>query len=222
MGWSGAQKKVVSFIHSMVLERLSSQICDDQKPVRIEVNPILAIRKLTMSQMDGVQWTIESSRNSVPRAIVRQVLGFVFGSAHQMPMLITFALYNLCVYPEYIAPLREEVSKVADDDFNSQNEDMPLLDSFIKETARLNPPTIIGVPRKVLSPFTFSDGVHVPSGNWVCVPQQALMQDPAIYPDPMIFDGFRFANGKDGNATSDSRFSHPSWRFPFWGSVKQA
>ena len=81
---------------------------------------------------------------------------------------------------------------------------------------------LVGVPRKVLSPFTFSDGVHVPSGNWVCVPQQALMQDPANYPDPMTFDGFRFANGKDGNTTSESRFSHPSWRFPFWGSVKQA
>ena len=36
-------------------------------------------------QMDGVDWTIESSRNKSPRAIVRQVLAFVFGSAHQMP-----------------------------------------------------------------------------------------------------------------------------------------
>lgn len=60
--------------------------------------------------------------------------------------LITFALYNLCVHPEYVKPLRAEITRAANDELNSQNEDMPLLDSFIKETARLNPPTISKVP----------------------------------------------------------------------------
>ncbi|KAI9814562.1 MAG: hypothetical protein M1827_003117 [Pycnora praestabilis] len=204
MNWSGAQKKVVDFIHASILERVSNPTKDDQKPT------------------DGIQWTIESSRNNTPRAIVRQVLAFVFGSAHQMPMLISFVLYNLCIHPEYIDPLREEIARKGNDEFTSQNEDMPLLDSFIKETARLNPPTIIGVPRKILSPFTFKDGTHIPTGNWACVPQQALMQDPANYPDSTTFNGFRFVNDKGVTKGSDSRFSHPSWLFTFWGSVKQA
>ena len=82
----------------------------------------------------------------------------------------------------------------------------------------------VGMPRKTMSPFTFSDGTHVPANNWVVVPQQRMMKDPANYAEPDTFDGFRFVKGNDTTAASnsESRLSHPSWRFPFWGSVKQA
>lgn len=32
-----------------------------------------------------------------------------------------------------------------------------------------------------------------------CVPQRALMRDPAIYPNAMTFDGFRFIDSEQGN-----------------------
>ncbi|KAL9059674.1 MAG: hypothetical protein Q9206_001377 [Seirophora lacunosa] len=80
----------------------------------------------------------------------------------------------------------------------------------------------IGVPRKTLSPFTSSDGTHVPANNWIVVPQQRMMKDPTLYRDPETFDGFRFVMRGDDSTASESRLSHPSWRFPFWGSVKQA
>ena len=73
-----------------------------------------------------------------------------------------------------------------------------------------------------MTPFTFSDGTHVPANNWIVVPQQAQMKDPANYPEPEKFDGFRFVKYSQEGASSESRLSHPSWRFPFWGSVKQA
>ena len=73
--------------------------------------------------------------------------------------------------------------------------------------------------RKVMTPFVFSDGTHVPAGNVVCVPQQAMMQDPNSYANPLEFQGFRFVTRRDGNVTSTSRLSHPSPLFPFWGSV---
>jgi hypothetical protein len=80
------------------------------------------------------------------------------------------------------------------------------------------------MPRKIMSPFTFSDGTHVPANNWVVVPQQAMMKDVNNYSEPHKLNGFRFV--KDASSTegekSESRLSHPSWRFPFWGSVKQA
>ena len=72
-----------------------------------------------------------------------------------------------------------------------------------------------------MTPFTFSDGTHVPANNWIVVPQQAQMKDPANYPKPEKFDGFRFdAHDREGVA-SESRFPHPSCHFPFWGSIKQ-
>ena len=73
-----------------------------------------------------------------------------------------------------------------------------------------------------MTPFTFSDGTYVPTNNWLTVPQQALMKDPANYDNPEVFNGFRFVKENEEMAESESRLSHPSWRFPFWGSVKQA
>ena len=78
------------------------------------------------------------------------------------------------------------------------------------------------MPRKVIAPYTFSDGTYVPANNWIVVPQQVQMRDPANYADPETFDCFRFVKQGKGGTSSESRLSHPSWRFPFWGSVKQA
>jgi len=78
------------------------------------------------------------------------------------------------------------------------------------------------MPRKITSPLTFSDGTHVPAKNWVVVPQLVQMKDPANYANPETFNGFRFVKHCSEDAASESRLSHPSWRFPFWGSVKQA
>jgi hypothetical protein len=83
--------------------------------------------------------------------------------------------------------------------------------------------TIVGMPRRIMHPFTFSDGTQVPAGNWIVVPQQAHMKDGTHYADPENFNGFRFVKDMQGaSGSSESRLSHPSWLFPFWGSVKQA
>lgn len=54
--------------------------------------------------------------------------------------VLVFAIYNLCMYPEYIPPLRQEmeraVQSVSEED---RFKDIPLLDSFLRESARLNP-----------------------------------------------------------------------------------
>ena len=49
------------------------------------------------------------------------------------------------------------------------------------------------MPRLVLRPFTFSNGVTVPAGTLVSIPASATHRDERIYPNPDEFDGFRFA-----------------------------
>jgi cytochrome P450 len=73
-----------------------------------------------------------------------------------------------------------------------------------------------------MTPFTFSDGTHIPADNYIRIAQHPLMLDPENYPNPMEFDGFRFIIDSDGVANSQSRLSHPSVTFPFWGSVGRA
>jgi cytochrome P450 len=58
------------------------------------------------------------------------------------PQLIAFSLQNLCRHPEYLELLCEEVLQSGGVQFNHQNNELPLLDSFLKEAARMNPVTI--------------------------------------------------------------------------------
>lgn len=74
-----------------------------------------------------------------------------------------------------------------------------------------------------MKPFTFSDGSHVPAGNIICVPQQALMQDGRYYREPAKFDAFRFvvpeAQHPDEPVT---KYTDVTSSFPFWGASKKA
>ncbi|KAI4121335.1 MAG: hypothetical protein LQ338_006423 [Usnochroma carphineum] len=136
-----------------------------------------------------------------------------------MIQLAQSSMYRICTYPEYVDKLRAEACGSQGLSFDNNNREMPYMDSFIKESARLGPGPILSVPRKAMSQYTSPDGVLVPAGNWVAVPQLPLMRDPRIWSGGATFDGFRFVQG-DGR--SSSRLTHPSLEFPFWGSIRHA
>jgi cytochrome P450 len=50
----------------------------------------------------------------------------------------TYALLDLYSHPEYIEPLREEVEGPSFAEFARDSQGLPLLDSFLKESARLS------------------------------------------------------------------------------------
>ena len=56
--------------------------------------------------------------------------------------------------------------------------------------------------RRVLRPFTFSNGVTIPAGTLIAVPTTASHTDEGIYENANEFDGFRFAKLREseGNA----------------------
>lgn len=49
------------------------------------------------------------------------------------------AIHSLCQYPEYLEPLRQEAQVASTNNFTNEAEGMPLMDSFLRESARLNP-----------------------------------------------------------------------------------
>lgn len=51
---------------------------------------------------------------------------------------IVYVIHDLCLHPEYIEPLRREL-EASYDEFQRTGQGLPLLDSFIKESARLTP-----------------------------------------------------------------------------------
>ena len=51
---------------------------------------------------------------------------------------IVYVIHDLCLHPEYIEPIRRELEK-SYEEFEHTGYGLPLLDSFIKESARLTP-----------------------------------------------------------------------------------
>lgn len=73
-----------------------------------------------------------------PELLSQSLLGIWFAAAHQPWMFLDFILLELCARPELQRAIQAEL-----DDFSPSTyqelEKLPLLDSFIKETVRLNP-----------------------------------------------------------------------------------
>jgi len=143
--------------------------------------------------------------------IVQVILGIWFAAVHQPAMSMVYALQDLVDYPEYLEHLRQELTSNSAEAIDS----LPLLDSFLKESSRLHPSDAISMRRKVLQPFTFSDGTHLRAGDVACVPSKAIMRDAAHYGmNRLTFDAFRFVKSKGGDGT---RFTDTSPTYPFWG-----
>jgi len=73
-----------------------------------------------------------------PQRVVHELMAIWFGSVHAVSTTVTFAIHDLCLHPEYVEPLRKEC-EAQYADFEQAGTGLPLLDSFIKESARLTP-----------------------------------------------------------------------------------
>jgi cytochrome P450 len=89
---------------------------------------------------DGLQWLIDTAPQrdawGVER-LVGEVMGIWYGSVHTLSIAVTYALIDLYTHPEYIDLLRREVTGAKLMDFHDAKA-LPLLDSFMSESARLS------------------------------------------------------------------------------------
>lgn len=72
---------------------------------------------------------------------------------------------------------------------------------------------LAGVRRQALIPFTFSDGLQISIGDWVCVPHRSMMRDSRSFQNPLDFDGFHFLKscpGRPENALKPSKLTDAS------------
>ncbi|KAF8477701.1 cytochrome P450 [Russula ochroleuca] len=173
----------IEFIRPMVEERFAKmeEYGDDwdDKP-----NDLLM---WLMNEAKGVERSVEG--------VARRLLLVNFAAIHSTSLTFTQVLYRLLANPEYIEPLREEVDAVIKEEgwTKAGIDKMHKLDSFLRETQRLDGLGLLAVSRLALRPFTFSNGVTVPAGTLVSIPASTTHTDERIYPNPDEFDGFRFA-----------------------------
>lgn len=55
------------------------------------------------------------------------------------PKITQSCIYRLCKHPEFQPPLLSEAEEYREVQFGSKNQEMPYLDSLLRETARLSP-----------------------------------------------------------------------------------
>ena len=78
-----------------------------------------------------------------------------------------------------------------------------------------------GVRRQALTPFTFSDGLHVSPGDWVCVPHRSMMRDSRYFDRPLDFDGSRFFKEASPGLTTgaqQSKLTDVTDKWLVWGA----
>ena len=132
-------------------------------------------------------------------------------------------MYDFIDHPEHITALREELESGRD--WWNTLDQAHLLDSFIKESARLHPSDSISMRRKALELYTFKDGTTVSIDDWVCVPLRGFLQDPRLYPNADYFDGRRFMRQERPSASTENagyKFTDLKPAFPLWGLGKHA
>jgi len=147
---------------------------------------------------DMIQWAIDNAGDKKRDMdhMAKTYLEVSMAAIHTTSMNVTQVLYDLTSRPEYIEPLREEIAAVLAADngklIKTSMTKLRKLDSFIKETQRMNPHSLVQMSREVLKPITLSDGTILPKGLQISLPSHQVNMDENIWERPDEFDGFRF------------------------------
>lgn len=99
------------------------------------------------NKVDLLQWLVESARgeDAKPDRLVRRALLLNKLSIHPTAITAVNVLLNLCARPEYVEPLRQEMREAIDAAGRiklSALNAMKKTDSFMKETQRLDTPSL--------------------------------------------------------------------------------
>ncbi|KAF3483805.1 cytochrome P450 [Arthroderma uncinatum] len=131
-------------------------------------------------------------------------LAFAVSALHTTTELLKQTLLDICTHPKLIQPIRDEVSEALKEDgwTTAGLFKMQLLDSVIKESQRLKPGLLVNLERKALCDVTLANGMKLPKGTNLAV-DSSMMWDPTIYPNPTVYDGYRFLRlRQSGNGTA--------------------
>ncbi|KAH1334600.1 Cytochrome P450 monooxygenase pyr9 [Aspergillus fumigatus] len=120
-------------------------------------------------------------------------------SIHSSADLLAKVLINLCEQPSLIQDLRDEVISVLEENGwrASTLNQLKLLDSVLKESQRLHPITTGTFSRFTRQNIKLTNGTEIPTGTPVMVTND-VAGDAAIYPDPEVFDGYRYLRMREG------------------------
>ncbi|KAF8833162.1 cytochrome P450 [Paxillus ammoniavirescens] len=186
------------------------------------LGPIIEVRRKHIEEYgkdwadkpnDFLTWLMDhpdGSQGSVKELTLR-ILSLNFAGLHTTSISFAQVLYDLAANPQYMHPLREEVEAIVETDGWSKEAlgKMRKLDSFLKESQRMDGISCVSMSRKAMKDFTLSDGTVLPQGTIVTIASQATRLDNGYYENADVFDPFRFANMREEDG-DDAKHSFAS------------
>ncbi|KAJ7237055.1 cytochrome P450 [Mycena haematopus] len=147
---------------------------------------------------DLISWLLEIAEGEQRTALdlTLRILGINMAAIHTSSIAFTQALFDLTTYPKHFLPMREEAERVIKEEgwTKAALNNMVKIDSFLRESQRLNPNGPLVMQRRVVSKdgFRFSDGTVLPYGTFLSVAARPVHYDTSKYENAATFDGFRF------------------------------
>lgn len=139
--------------------------------------------------IDGGKEISDDDETTVQRLMVTYL-----GSGPSTIIAVAQVLFDLCAHPEYVEPLRQEALEVLRQHGGYTKQalaGMKKMDSFMRESQRLSPPTLLGFNAIVRQPLRLHDGTILPEGAHIQMATYAIGVDPERVPDANKFDGLR-------------------------------
>ncbi|KAI1880798.1 hypothetical protein JX265_001038 [Neoarthrinium moseri] len=205
--------------------KLTEDLMKDEVLQRLQLS-----HKVKGKPNDLLQWIVDASpvKERTVKNIVERILGLNVAAIHTTTSVrlyirssmsltdsavqsLVSALALLAADSErYIPPMREEIA------MNSEKGHITprtmagatKLDSFLRESGRVNLNSMIGLMRTARRDFHFKDGTLIPAGTRIGVPTISIHHDSTLYSEPQNVDCFRFV-GASGGLADTNRF-HPA------------
>ncbi|KAI1820120.1 cytochrome P450 [Xylaria intraflava] len=169
----------------------------------------LALTDADEKPIDMLQWLADSARGSDrnPDVLAHNMLFMALASVHTSSATIIHVLFDLCANPRFMEELRQDVQQAIDESgwTLAAIAKMKKIDSFMKESQRMNQAVLMTFNRKLAKTLTFEDGTTLPSGTYITMPSHAVATDPDIYSNPETFDGYRFYDKRMSAKTEANR-----------------
>ena len=133
-------------------------------------------------------------RDRDPDTLAHVEVLLALAAVHTTLLRMVNVLYDLTANPNLFEELEFEIDAEVQgkQGWNAASYyQLQKLDSVLRESQRMSPPTILGMKRLFKQPHTFENGLHLPKGTYACLPIYAIENDPAHTPHPEKFDGLR-------------------------------
>ncbi|KAK7468967.1 hypothetical protein VKT23_003466 [Stygiomarasmius scandens] len=173
---------------------------------------------------DYLSWNMAEAPEGYERSdegLAMRLLNINLGAINTSSVTFTHALLYLAAHPEYAAVLRAEVENVLDHEGWSKEgmQKMVRVDSFLRESARLNAISLTSINRYTLEDYTFADGTFIPKGTVIASSMYSTHLDERIYPNAHTFDPWRFVN-TNGKSDPGKAYTGTSAEFLSFGAGK--